>query len=134
MSRKQENKIKRNTVSKPRISMKFLYQLLLILFPIPCPAILGYKLDLLIGLSLRKGGILPKQSGDYLMDSFRVNSLIPAFAQIEEELRNLNSSDHWTLAGMIVLSACVALGNLLLIWKMKKLEKKQYETKIGNPV
>ena len=114
--------------------MKFLSQMLLILFPIPCPAILGYKLNLLIGLSLRKGGILPKQSGDYLMDSFRVNSLIPAFAQIEEELRNLNSSDHWTLAGMIVLSACVALGNLLLIWKMKKLEKKQYETKIGNPV
>ena len=79
--------------------MKFLSQMLLILFPIPCPAILGYKLDLLIGLSLRKGGILPKQSGDYLMDSFRVNSLIPAFAQIEEKLRNLNSSDHWTLAG-----------------------------------
>ena len=79
--------------------------MLLILIPI-CPAILGYKLDLLIGLSLRKWGILPKQSGDYLMDSFRVNSLIPAFAQIEEELRNLNSSDHWTLAEMIV-SECL---------------------------
>ena len=70
--------------------MKFLSQLLLILFPIPCPAILGYKLDLLIGLSLRKGGILPKQSGDYLMDSFHVKSLIPAFAEIEEEFRILN--------------------------------------------
>ena len=74
--------------------MKFLSQFLLILFPIPCPAILSHKLDLLIGLSLRKVGILPKQSGDYLMDSFRVNFLIPAFADIEEELRSLNSSDH----------------------------------------
>ena len=68
------------------------------------------------------------------MDSFRVNSLIPAFSEIEEELRSLNSSDHLTLAGMIALSACIALGNLMLIWKMKKLEKKQNENKLGNPV
>ena len=114
--------------------MKFVSQLILILLPIPCSAILGYKLDLLMGLSLRKGGILPKQSGDYLMDSFRVNSLIPAFAEIEEELRSLNSSDHWTLAGMIALSACITLGNLMLIWKMKKLERKQNENNLGNPV
>ena len=92
--------------------MKFLSQLLLILFPIPCPAILGYKLD-------------------YLMDSFRV---IPAFAQIKEELRSLNSSDHWTLAGMIALGACITLGNLMLIWKIKKLERKRNENNLGNPV
>ena len=114
--------------------MKFLSQLLLILFPIPCPAILCYKLDLLIGLSLRKGCILPKKSGNYLMDSFRVNTLIPAFAAIKEELRTLNSSDHWTLAGMIALGACITLGNLMLIWKMKKLERKQNENNLGNPV
>ena len=58
--------------------MKFLSQMLLILFPIPCPPYWA----------------------------IRVNSLIPAFAQIEEELRNLNSSDHWTLAEMIV-SECL---------------------------
>ena len=40
------------------------------------------------------------------MDSFRVNSLIPAFAEIEEELRSLNSSNHWTLVGMIA-SECL---------------------------
>ena len=68
------------------------------------------------------------------MDSFRVNTLIPAFAAIEEELRTLNSLDHWTLAGMIVLSACVALGNLILIWKIKKLERKRNENNLGNPV
>ena len=108
--------------------------MLLILFPILYPAAMGNQLDLLMGVSLWKGGILPKQSGDYLMDSFRVNSLIPAFAQIEEELKNLNSSDHWTIIVIIVLSFWVALGNLLLIWKLRKLEKKQSEAKIGNPV
>ena len=51
--------------------MKLLSQMLLVLFPIPCPAALGYQLDLLMGVSLRKGGMLPKQSGAYLMDSFR---------------------------------------------------------------
>ena len=114
--------------------MKFVSQLILILFPVPCPTILGYKLDLLMGLSLREGGILPKQSGDYLMDSFCVNTLIPAFAAIEEELRTLNSSDHWTLAGMIALGACITLGNLMLIWKIKKLERKRNENNLGNPV
>ena len=114
--------------------MKLLSQMLLILFPIPCPAALGYQLDLLMGVSLRKGGMLPKQSGAYLMDSFRVNSLIPAFEQIEEELKNLNTSDHWTIFVIIVLSFWIALGNLLMIWKLRRLEKKQSEIKIGNPV
>ena len=114
--------------------MKLLSQMLLVLFPIPCPAALGYQLDFLMGVSLRKGGLLSKQTGEYLMDSFRVNSLIPAFSQIEEELKNLNLSDHWTIIVIIVLSFWVALGNLLLIWKLRKLEKKQSEAKIGNPV
>ena len=87
--------------------MRFVSQVLLVLFPLPCPAILGYKLDLLMGLSLRKGGILPLQSGDYLMDSFRVNTLIPAFGAIKEELMYLNSSDHRHVAGMITLAGFI---------------------------
>ena len=68
------------------------------------------------------------------MDSFRVNTLIPALAAIEEELRTLNSSDHWTLVGMIALGACITLGNLMLIWKIKKLERKRNKNNLGNPV
>ena len=47
------------------------------------------KLDLLIHLSLKKGGALPPQTGDYLQDSFRQQSLIPAFSAVEEELKQL---------------------------------------------
>ena len=71
--------------------MKHVSQLLLVLFPVPCLAILGYKLDLLMHLSLRKGGLLPPQSGEYLMDSFRTDILIPAFGAVEEQLRSLNT-------------------------------------------
>ena len=80
--------------------MKLLSQLLLVLFPIPCDAALGYQLDLLMGVSLWKGGMLPKQSGAYLMDSFRVNSLIPAFEQIEEEFKFFSSTSICSNAGM----------------------------------
>ena len=85
---KKQEKIKHKKKEYSKLTllnkMKLLSQMLLVLFPIPCPAALGYQLDLLMGVSLRKGGMLPKQSGAYLMDSFRVNSLIPAFEQIEE--------------------------------------------------
>ena len=114
--------------------MKLLSQLLLVLLPIPVPAGLGYQLDVLMGVSLKKGGMLPKQSGAYLLDSFRTNSLIPAFERIQEELENLNSSDHWTIFVLIVLSLWIALGNLLIIWKMRRLAKKRSEIKIGPPV
>ena len=114
--------------------MKLLSQLLLVLFPIPCPAGLGYQLDLLMGVSLKKGGMLPKQSGAYLLDSFRTNSLIPAFERIQEELENLNSSDHWTILVLIILSLWAAVGNLLIIWKMRRLAKKRSKIKIGLPV
>ena len=69
--------------------MKLISQLLLVLFPIPWPAGLGYQLDVLMGVSLKKGGMLPKQSGAHLLDSLRTNSLIPAFERIQEELENL---------------------------------------------
>ena len=114
--------------------MKLLSQLLLVLFPIPCPAGLGYQLDVLMGVSLKKGGMLHKQSGTYVLDSFRINSLILAFERIEEELENLNSSDRWMIFVLIVLSLWTALGNLLIIWKMRRLAKKRSEIKIGPPV
>ena len=85
--------------------MKLIAQLLLVLFPIPLSAGLGYQLDvLLLGVSLKKRGMLPKLSGAYLLDSFRTNSLIPAFEKIQEELEHLNSSDHWTIFMLNVLS------------------------------
>ena len=107
--------------------MKLMAQLLLVLFPIPLSAGLGYQLDVLMGVSLKKGGMLPKQSGAYLLDSFRTNSLIPAFERIQEELENLNSSDHWMIFVLILLSLWTAIGNLLFVWRLRRLAKKRSE-------
>ena len=82
------------------------------------------KLDLLIHLSLKKGGALPPQTGDYLQDSFRQQSLIPAFSAVEEELKQLINTDGWHLMGLILISGAGALGNLLLAWKLKNLGKR----------
>merc|ERR1711888_547112 len=82
------------------------------------------KLDLLIHLSLKKGGALPPQTGDYLQDSFRQKSLIPTFSTVEEELKQLINTDGWHLMGMILISGAGALGNLLLAWKLKNLGKR----------
>ena len=114
--------------------MKHVSQLLLVLLQLPCPAILGNKLDLLMLLSLRKGGLLPPQSGEYLMDSFRTDTLIPAFGAVEEQLRSLNTSDHWHVAGMLMITFFILMGNMLLAWRMINLEKKQNEMNPGNPV
>ena len=58
------------------------------------------KLDLLlIHLSLKKGGSLPPQRGDYLQDSFRQQSLIPAFSAVEEELKQLINTDRGHMVG-----------------------------------
>ena len=113
--------------------MKLLSQMLLLLFPIPCPAALGYQLDLLMGQPV-EGRHAPQAKWRLPYGSFRVNSLIPAFEQIEEELKNLNTSDHWTIFMIIVLSFWIALGNLLMIWKLRRLEKKQSGIKNGKPV
>ena len=99
--------------------MRYLSQMLLLLFPVPTPAILGYKLDLLMHLSLRKGRLLPPQTGEYLMDSFRTDTLIPAFGAVEEQLRSLNNTDHWHVAGMLIMSAFVLMGNMLLAWRVR---------------
>ena len=82
------------------------------------------KLDLLIHLSLKKGGALPPQTGDYLQDSFCQQSLIPAFSAVEEELKQLINTDGWHMVGLIVISGAGAFGNLLLAWKLKNLGKK----------
>ena len=67
-----------------KFKMKSVTQLLLMFFPVPLAAGLGYQLDVLLGVSLKEGGMLPKQSVPYLLDAFRVNSLIPAFQRIQE--------------------------------------------------
>ena len=51
--------------------MKCFILVILVLCPLPVPGFLGYKLDLLIHLSLRKGGTLPPQTGEYIQDIFR---------------------------------------------------------------
>ena len=77
--------------------MRLIGQLCLIFFPIPLSAGLGTQLDVLLGVSLKQGGMVPKQSGQYLLDSFRVNSFIPAFQKIQEELDDLswNMDSGW---------------------------------------
>ena len=82
------------------------------------------KLDLLIHLSLKKGGALPPQTGDYLQDSFRQQSLTPAFSAVEEELKQLINTDGWHLMGLILISGAGELGNLPLVWKLKSLGKR----------
>ena len=82
------------------------------------------KLDLLIYLSLKKGGALQPQTGDYLQDSFRRQSLILAFSAVEEELKQLISTDGWHLMRTILISGAGVLGSLLLVWKLKHLGKR----------
>ena len=112
--------------------MRYMSQMLLLLFPVPTPAILGYKLDLLMHLSLpQESGLLPPQTGEYLMDSLRTYTLIPAFEAVEEQLRSLNNSNHWHVAGMLIMSTFVLMGNMLLAWRVRNLEKRRNE---NNPV
>ena len=82
------------------------------------------KLDLLIHLSLKKEGALPPQTGDYLQDSFRQQSLIPAFSAVEEESKQQINTDGWHLMGIILISGTGVLGNLLLAWMLKHLGKR----------
>ena len=105
--------------------MKCMILVILVLCPLPVPGLLGYKLDLLIHLSLRKGGSLPPQSGKYLQDSFCQESLVPAFEAVETELKNLNASNHWHIIGMMFMSSIGFIANVLLTWKIKQLERKQ---------
>ena len=109
--------------------MKTLMFVVLVICPGEVPAILGMKLDLLIHLSLRKGGTLPPQTGEYLQDSFRRESLVPAFSAVEEELKQLITTDQWHLVGMLVISGVGVIGNLLLTWKLKQLGKKMGRNK-----
>ena len=66
--------------------MNQILKLLLMMFPVHLAVGLGYQLDVLLGVSLKKGGPLPEQTGLYMHDLFRVNSLIPALERIQEEL------------------------------------------------
>ena len=134
MKTRKSDKKKFNTILNHMYKMKLIAQLLLVLFPIPLSAGLGYQLDVLLGVSLKKGGMLPKQSRAYLLDSFRTNSLIPAFERIQEELENLNSSDHWMIFVLILLSLWTAIGNLLFVWRLRRLAKKRSKIRVGPPV
>ena len=66
---------------------------------------------MLIHLSLRKGGSLPPQTGQYLKDSFRQESLVPAFKAVETELKNLNTASHWHVVGMMIMSTIGFVAN-----------------------
>ena len=114
--------------------MNYIAQLLLMVFPVPLAAGLGYQLDVLLGVSLKKGGMLPKQTGPYLLDSFRVNSLIPAFERIQEELEELHASNHWEIVVIIFLGLWTVVGNIFLAWKLRKVIKKRAEARAGSPV
>ena len=87
------------------------------------------KLDLLTHLSLKKGGTLPPQTGEYLQDSLCRQSLIPAFSAVEEELKQLITTDEWHMVGMLIISGAGMLGNLFLAWKLKNLGKKMGRNK-----
>ena len=92
--------------------------IVLILYLLPVTGLLGYKLDLLIHLSLRKGG-------QYLKDSFCQELLVPAFEAVETEPKNLNTASHCHVVGMMTMSTVGFVANILLTWKIKQLEKKQ---------
>ena len=113
--------------------MNYIPQLPLMIFPVHLAVGLGYQLDVLLGVSLKKGGMLPAQTGPYLRDSFRVNSLIPALERIKEELEKLHSSNHWEIVVMIFLGLWTIVGNLFLAWKLRKVFKKRAEARGGLP-
>ena len=108
-------------------------KLFLMMFPVNLAMGLGYQLDVLLGVTLKKGGLLPEQTGPYLRDSFRVNSLIPALERIQEELEELHSSNHWEIVVMIFLGLWRIVGNLFLAWKLRKVIKKREEARAGPP-
>ena len=113
--------------------MNHIPKLLLMIFPVHLAVGLGYQLDVLLGVSLKKGGLLPEQTGPYLRDSFRVNSLIPSLERIQEELEELHSSNHWEIVVMIFLGLWTIVGNLFLAWKLRKVSKKRAKAKGGIP-
>ena len=135
-SNKKTQKItkkRKNQYLTLEFKMNYITQLLLMVFPVPLAAGLGYQLDVLLRVSLKKGGLLPKQTGPYLLDSFRVNSLIPAFERIQEELEELHASNHWEIIVMILLGIWTIVGNLFLAWKLRKVIKKRGEARAGLP-
>ena len=113
--------------------MNHISKLLLMMFPVHLAVGLGYQLDVLLVVSLMEGGLLPEQTGPYLRDSFRVNSLIPALERIQEELEELHSSNHWEIVVIIFLGLWTIVGNLFLAWKLRKVIKKRCEARGGLP-
>ena len=105
--------------------MKHILLIVLIFLPVPVPGLLGYKLDLLIHLSLRKGGSLPPQTCLYLKDSFCTETMVPAFEVVEMELEVLNRTSHWQIRATMTMSAIGFVANVLLGWKIKQMEKKR---------
>ena len=57
----QEKNKKRTQYLTLKFKMKSVTQQLLMFFPVPLAAGLGYQLDGLLGVSLKKGEMLPKQ-------------------------------------------------------------------------
>ena len=108
-------------------------KLFLLMFPVNLAVGLGYQLDVLLGVSLKKGRLLPEQTGPYLRDSFRVDSLIPALERIQEELEDLHTSNHWEVVTIIFLALWTILGNLFMVWKLRKISKKHAEARGGLP-
>ena len=84
--------------------MKIPLAVLLMIYLGEVRVIPAMKLDLLIHLSLKKGGVLPPQIGNYFQDSLRRQSLILVFSAVEEELKHLISTDGWHLMGIILIS------------------------------
>ena len=108
-------------------------KLFLLMFPVDLAMGLGYQLDVLLGVTLKKGRLLPEQTGPYLRDSFRVDSLIPALQRIQEELEDLHTSNHWEVVTIIFLALWTILGNLFMVWRMRKILKKRGEGRGGLP-
>ena len=106
-------------------------KLFLMMFPVNLAMGLGYLV--LLGVSLKKGGLLPEQMGPYLRDSFCVNSLIPALERIQEELEELHDSNHWEIVVIFFLGPWTIVGNLFLAWKLRKVIKKRGEARAGLP-
>ena len=49
--------------------------------------------------------------------------MVPAFQAVEDELKVLNSTDAGIMVTLMVLTASAVVANILLDWKLHKLEK-----------
>ena len=75
-------------------------------------------------IQLKSGYRLVTSVGNLVSIGTGAVSLIPAFSAVEQELKQLNTTDQWHMVGMLIISGVGSIGNIDLTWKLKQLGKR----------